>query len=59
MQIEMSKIPKNTKFKASEIVHMTVFDLLKSAKIIFMQNQSSWKIARFPHCGISTVKIAN
>ena len=38
---------------------MTVFHPLKSTKIDFTYIQSGKKIAEFPHCGISKVKIPN
>ena len=41
---------KNSKFRAAEIVKMAHYDILKSAKIDFTQNQSVKKIAKFPHC---------
>ena len=34
------------------MVKMTVFDLVKSAKIDSTYNQSGIKIAKFPHCAI-------
>ena len=33
--LEMSKVPKNTKFRAAEMVKMAVFDILKTDKIDF------------------------
>ena len=38
---------------------MTVFDPIKSAKNDFTQSQSDRKMAKFPHCETSTVKILN
>ena len=43
---------QNSKFRATEMVRMAVFDLLKSATIDFTQIQSGRKIAKFPHCAI-------
>ena len=53
------EIPKKSRIKASKIVKMAVFDLLKSAKIDFTYIRSGRKIAKFPHCRISTIKIPN
>ena len=35
VHLKMSKVPKNVKFRAAEMVKMAVFDLLKSDKIDF------------------------
>ena len=59
MTFSSVKFPKNSKFKASKIVRMTVFDPVKLAKIDFTQSQSDRKMAKFPHCETSTVKILN
>ena len=50
------EITQKSKFKASKIVKMTVFDGLKFAKIDFTQNQSGRKIAKFPHCGVEITR---
>ena len=50
------KFFRKLRFKASKIVKTAVFDLLKSAKIDFMYNQSGRKITKFPHCGKSSQK---
>ena len=50
------EIPNKSKFKASKIVKMTVFDPQKFAKIDFTQNQSGRKIAKFPHCGVEITR---
>ena len=46
-------------FKAFKIVKMPLFDHLKSDKIDFTQCHNGRKIAKFPHCGLSTIKIPN
>ena len=51
--------PKKSKFKTCKIVNTAVFDLLKSVKIDFMQNQKGKRFAKFPLCGISTIKNPN
>ena len=43
---------QKSKFKASKIVKMAIFDLLKSATIWFHENQGDRKILRFPHCEV-------
>ena len=53
------KFFQKSKFEASKIVKTEVFDLLKSAKIDFTQNQSRRVIAKFQHCGWFTDKIPN
>ena len=47
---------KKSKFKAFKMVITAVFDLLKSAKTDFTQNQSGRKIDNFLRCEISKVK---
>ena len=39
-------------FEAGHSCKTVVFGHLKSAKIDFTQNQSGWKIAKFPHCTV-------
>ena len=48
-----------SKFKPFKIVKTAVLNLLESAKVDFTSNQCGRIIAKFPHCGISTVKIPN
>ena len=55
--LKTSEIYKNAEFKAGKMVKMALFDLPKSAKIDFTQNQSGRKIATY--CAISTVQILN
>ena len=50
---------KKSKFNTFKIVKSAVFDLLKLAKLDFTLNQSGRKIAKFQHCGISSIKISN
>ena len=44
---------KNQNSKPSKLLKQQFFDLLKSAKIDFMQKQNGRKIAKFPHCAIA------
>ena len=46
----MSKVPKNSNFRAAQIVKPAVFEASKSAKIHFMSNQSGRKFLKFLHC---------
>ena len=46
----MSKVPKNFKFRADQMVKMAVFGASKFPKLISRKNVSGLKILNFPNC---------
>ena len=57
-EIVKCEIVLKLKIQTLQKLLTAIFDLLKSAKIDFIQNQRGGKIAKFPHCGISAVKFS-
>ena len=59
MKFSSLKFSKKSKFKASKIVKMAVFDLMKSAKLILSKIKVAGKLLhKFPHCGIRLEKVS-